>query len=144
MRCANCGREIRDGSKFCPYCGKQTVVQAQGNEYQRQGYKDSNERQNSNPGTRPYYNSPEVTENQLPEKFRPISMWGYFGYELLFAIPFVGLIILIVFCFTATNQNLKNFARSHFCFLMIVLVIAIIAAAVAGGTALGFGMMGLH
>ena len=59
----------------------------------------------------------------IPPEYAPISMWGYFGYELLFAIPCVGFILLIVFSFSASNVNLKNFARSYFCFLIIIAII---------------------
>lgn len=61
-------------------------------------------------------------------------MWGYFGYELLFSIPIVGFILLIVFSVGGTrNNNLKNFARSYFCFLIIAVVIAIIIIAAGAG-----------
>lgn len=66
---------------------------------------------------------------KLPAEYTPISMWGYFGYQILFSIPLIGWIIVIVFAITATNQNLKNFARSQFCLLIIALVAAVIFAA---------------
>ena len=73
-----------------------------------------------------------------PEEYRPISMWGYFGYEILFSIPVVGFILLIVFAITAKNQNVKNFARSYFCFLILaVIIIAILAATGAIGALFG-------
>lgn len=57
----------------------------------------------------------------IPEEYQPISMWGYFGYSILFAIPIVGLILLIVFSLGGTgNINLRNYARSYFCLLIIV------------------------
>lgn len=60
----------------------------------------------------------------IPPEYAPISMWGYFGYELLFlAIPCVGLILALVFSFTASNVNVKNFARSNFCLLIIITII---------------------
>ena len=31
-----------------------------------------------------------MNENYIPEEYTPISMWGYFGYSLLFSIPIVG------------------------------------------------------
>lgn len=73
-------------------------------------------------------------QSYIPEEYRPISMWGYFGYEILFYIPVVGFILLIVFSFSAKNVNLKNFARSHFCmgiilFIIGVLICFVIAAA---------------
>ena len=61
--------------------------------------------------------------DNIPEEYRPISMWGYFGYELLFSIPCVGFIILIIFAVGGTrNVNVRNFARSYFCFLIILVV----------------------
>ena len=60
----------------------------------------------------------------LPKVYKPISMWGYFGYDLLFAIPIVGLICIIVFAFSSsTNKNLQNYARSKFCWFLIALVL---------------------
>ena len=60
----------------------------------------------------------------LPKAYKPISMWGYFGYDLLFAIPIVGLICIIVFAFSSsTNKNLQNYARSKFCWFLIALVL---------------------
>ena len=71
--------------------------------------------------------------SNIPEEYKPISMWGYFGYEILFSIPCVGLILLLVYAFGGTkNVNLKNFARSYFCFLIIVAVIMFILVSVAG------------
>ena len=58
-----------------------------------------------------------MDNTNLPEEYRPISMWGYFGYQILFSIPCVGFIALLIFAFGGTkNVNLKNFARSYFCF----------------------------
>jgi len=69
----------------------------------------------------------------IPEEYKPISMWGYFGYEILFAIPLVGIITLLVFAFGGTgNRNLKNFARSKFCtFILFAILFAILM--ISGG-----------
>ena len=68
--------------------------------------------------------------NNIPEKYRPITMWGYFGLEILFSIPVVGFIFLIVYALGGTkNVNKKNFARSYFCFVIIfVIIMAILVA----------------
>lgn len=68
------------------------------------------------------------------DDYEPISMWGYFGYEILFSIPVVGWIILIVKAISARNVNVRNFARSYFCFLIIV-VVAFVLIMAASGTA---------
>ena len=74
----------------------------------------------------------------LPEQYRPLSMWGYFGLQILFAVPIVGFIFLIIFSISGANINRRNFARSYFCGLIITLVIVGIIVAIAfalGGTA---------
>ena len=69
----------------------------------------------------------QTTTVNIPEEYKPISMWGYFGYELLFSIPCIGFIILLVFAFGGNrNINVKNFARSYFCFIIIGLVLGVI------------------
>ena len=66
-------------------------------------------------------------ENEnIPSKFTPITAWGYLGYQLLFAIPFVGLILLIVFALNDENINRRNLARSYFCAMLIGVIIFII------------------
>ena len=63
----------------------------------------------------------------IPAQYKPISAWGYFGYQLLFGIPLVGFIFLCVFALGGTeNVNLKNYARSYFCAFLIGLIIGVI------------------
>lgn len=59
------------------------------------------------------------TSSKIPVEYTPISMWGYFGYSILFSIPVVGWIFLVIFALTASNINLRNFARSQFCVFII-------------------------
>lgn len=72
-----------------------------------------------------------MDKSQIPEEYRPISMWGYFGYEILFSIPVIGFIFLLIFALGAKNVNKKNFARSYFCYTIICLVIFVIIFAIA-------------
>ena len=67
----------------------------------------------------------------LPEAYRPITMWGYFGYEILFSIPIIGFICLIVTAFCSKNENKKNFAKSYFCLTIIVCVVALLIFGIA-------------
>lgn len=72
----------------------------------------------------------------IPEEYRPISMWGYLGYELLFAIPCVGFIMILVFAFGgAKNQNVRNFARSYLCVYVLLFVLYLLIFLLAGGGA---------
>lgn len=69
-----------------------------------------------------------LTKEQLPVQFKPLGAWAYFGYTLLFAIPVIGWIFLLVFALGGTqNLNLRGFARSYFCALLVWLILAGIA-----------------
>ena len=78
----------------------------------------------------------EITRETLPEKFRPLTAWGYFGYSLLFSIPIVGFIFLIVFSCSGKNINRRSFARSYWCWLIIAAIVIGILAATGGLAAL--------
>lgn len=129
MKCSNCGKENASGVRFCAECGSvmpQEPVQPQ-------------------PAVQNYTQQPQAPvqnygqlqgNGSVPYEYKPISMWGYFGYELLFAIPCVGFILLLIFSFGGTsNQNLKNFARSYFCFMIVIAVLVVIFL-LTGGAAL--------
>lgn len=119
MYCNNCGANIDDNSRFCLHCGQQISGtnsdsnmnnnDSNMNENQYQGYANDNQQ---------YSNQPNGNMNNKPQyintlSYDPISMWGYFGYELLFAIPVVGLILMIIFSFTSNNVNVRNFSRAY-------------------------------
>lgn len=77
-----------------------------------------------------------MDEDDLPREYKPVSMWGYVGYEVLFSLPLVGLILMFIFSFSGTdNVNLKNFARGKLIMVAIgvaMFVLLIIAAAAYG------------
>lgn len=70
--------------------------------------------------------------DNVPEEYKPLGMWSYFLWQILFALPIIGFILVIIQALAANNKNLKNFARSYFCVLIILIVIIVIAA-LAGG-----------
>ncbi len=114
MYCSNCGEKINEGADVCLKCGHKV--------------KKDEGRVNINSGG---YNI-----QTIPNEYRPISMWGYFGYEILFMIPFIGWIILLVFALGGhSNINVKNFARSYFCILIIIVILFIFIGAIGAGTA---------
>lgn len=119
MFCSKCGTKNAEGVKFCGECGASL-----------------NGGGNSNNNLNNYNNM-----NNIPYEYKPISMWGYFGYELLFMIPCIGTILLIVFALGGTsNKNLKNFARSYFCLLILLIVLFLIIAVVAGSIGAAAGI----
>ena len=71
----------------------------------------------------------------LPDKYKPLGAWAYFGYQILFSIPLVGFICLLIFSFSDSNINRRSFARSYFCGLIIALIfIGALIALGMGGT----------
>ena len=117
MICRHCGATVRDGAQFCGVCGKSLDMY------------DATVR--AAPSAPPVQPAPSVVvtpviNNTVPPEYRPISAWGYFGYSLLFAIPLVGFICLIIFSFDDSNINRRNFARSHWCALLIALIFLLI------------------
>lgn len=87
MYCEKCGEKLRKGSKICYNCGA---------EKNSVNY--------------------SINEDNLPEEYKPISMWGYIGYDIVFMIPIVGWILIFVFAFgKGENVNVRNLARSRIC-----------------------------
>lgn len=127
MFCGNCGTENADGAVFCRNCGCRMEAE--------QGKSGSEN-----------ISAPPVMPQQVvymakegyADEYKPIGMWGYFGYELLFSIPLIGFIVLLIFAFGGTkNVNVKNFARSYFC-MMIVWIIIIVLLISSGGLLAAF------
>ena len=123
MFCTNCGTDNNNGETNCKNCGA-PLAGADNNAAFNNGSYAYNQQGAGTYGNQPYMNNNMgFDENSIPEEYRPISMWGYFGYEILFSIPFIGFILLLVFSFGGTkNINLRNFARSYFCFSIIVII----------------------
>ena len=151
MFCPKCGTEVSDDKAFCPECGNPLKSQAQQASGARQtagaqqtagAAQQSWQATGAQNGARPH---PQVQFQSdtvvLPDEYKPISMWGYFGYEILFSIPIVGFIVLIVLSINGKNQNVKNFARSYFCFTIIVLILLVIllVTVVGAGASAAFG-----
>jgi uncharacterized membrane protein YvbJ len=130
MNCSNCGSEVNEGVEFCPSCGAR-VGNSAGAQYTQQQYSQP---QYTQPQQAQYvYQNPATSDPNMD--YTPISMWGYFGYEILFSIPCVGFIMLLIFSFGGTkNINLRNFARSYFCFLIVVVILVAIFTAIAGAS----------
>ncbi len=127
MYCSNCSSPLDPNTGICTACGLQHAMPEQPKAAPQQpAY--------SQPPVvpqQPVYTQSartEMTEDELPEKFRPLGAWSYFWLSVLFSVPVVGFIFLIIFSFNDGNRNRRSFARSYWCALLIVGIFAIIAA----------------
>lgn len=66
--------------------------------------------------------------NVIPASHKPIRAWGYVGYSILFSIPVIGWLIWLFKALGAKNKNVKNYARSYFCWVVLTLIVAVIVA----------------
>lgn len=62
-----------------------------------------------------------ISNNQPTNEYRPMSAWGYIGYQILFAIPLVGIILIIIFALDNNYIARRNFARSIILAFMLVI-----------------------
>jgi len=62
--------------------------------------------------------------------FKPISSWGYVGYSILWAIPVIGWLICLFTAIGGKNRNVRNFARSIFCGLLLTVIFAAVLVGV--------------
>ena len=122
MICNYCGEENADGAKFCRSCGAELPASGGRGMQSETQYEE-------------FYDEEPVRRSSVPPvppEYKPISMWGYLGYEILFSIPLIGFILLLVFALGGSkNINVRNFARSYFCVLIIVLILTVIIFVVA-------------
>lgn len=73
----------------------------------------------------------------IPEEYQPLSIGKFIGFQLLFAIPCVGIILIIVFaCGAVKNKNLVNWARAQLIILGIVILIYVLLMVLGVGTAI--------
>ena len=62
----------------------------------------------------------------LPEAYRPLSPWTYFGLGILYSLPLVGWIFLIVHAVGSQNLNRLNYARSYFCVYVLAIILGVL------------------
>ncbi len=72
--------------------------------------------------------------NYGSEAYRPLTAWQYFWLQVLYAIPFVGFIFLIIHSISGANINRRSFARSHFCIVILALIIGGIVVIISVAT----------
>ena len=152
MFCSKCGASVAEGNAFCGACGnkmEEKIAEVATEEVSVAEVVETPAVETPVVETpvvetpvveapvveTPVVEAPVVTppphRMTIPKKYEPISAWGFFFYEVLFAIPVIGQIFLLIFALGgARKKNLVNFARSYFCALLVLLIVALVAAIV--------------
>ena len=68
----------------------------------------------------------EFEQQYLPEAYRPLSPWAYFGLSLLYSLPLVGWAFLIAHAIASRNINKRNYARSFFCIYILAAIVILL------------------
>lgn len=113
MKCPNCLSEVENGQEYCKSCGRKLT---QSDNSDSRYYNENKHRESSR----------KNNETTIPSQYKPIGAWGYVGYQILFSIPVIGIILLIVFSLSDENINRRNFARSYFCVVLLVILLLVI------------------
>lgn len=109
MVCKNCGKEVKEGTKFCTDCGTPVQPEPQAT-YSRPNYQQPPQQQYQQQYAQPYqqYNQPYQANNSAPVT----SVGKYILWLILSTIPTAGFIIMIVFALDKTDKNRANFGKA--------------------------------
>lgn len=109
MVCKNCGKEVKEGTKFCTDCGASVQPEPQAT-YSRPNYQQPPQQQYQQQYAQPYqqYNQPYQANNSAPVT----SVGKYVLWLILSTIPTAGFIIMIVFALDKTDKNRANFGKA--------------------------------
>lgn len=109
MVCKNCGKEVKEGTKFCTDCGAPVQPEPQAT-YTRPNYQQPPQQQYQQQYAQPYqqYNQPYQANNSAPVT----SVGKYILWLILSTIPTAGFIIMIVFALDKTDKNRANFGKA--------------------------------
>lgn len=109
MVCKNCGKEVKEGTKFCTDCGAPVQPEPQST-YSRPNYQQPPQQQYQQQYAQPYqqYNQPYQANNSAPVT----SVGKYVLWLILSTIPTAGFIIMIVFALDKTDKNRANFGKA--------------------------------
>lgn len=131
MVCKNCGKEVKEGTKFCTDCGAPVQPEPQAT-YSRPNYQQPPQQQyqqydqsyqHYNP-----YNQPGHADN-----FAPVTSVGKYVLWIILSTMFpAGFIILIVFALDKTDKNRSNFAKAmlitQVCATVMSIIVLIVLA----------------
>jgi len=76
--------------------------------------------------------------SQLPDKYRPLTMWSIIGWNILFNAFFgISFILTLVFAFNRGNINRRSLAR----FWLLIKLLGLIIIGIVVGVLIATGVM---
>lgn len=129
MVCKNCGKEVKECTKFCTDCGAPVQPEPQAT-YSRPNYQQPPQQQYQQQYAQPYqqYNQPYQANNSAPVT----SVGKYVLWIILSTLFPAGFIILIVFALDKTDKNRSNFAKAmlitQVCATVMSIIVLIVLA----------------
>ncbi len=150
MNCPTCGTTNELDSVFCAECGTKLVQEAAPVTGDTQVIPQPipqaapQSAYQAVPQSTPVPATEQSVTPRIPPEYKPLSPWAYFGWSLLYSIPFVGFVLLIVMSFAPRNKNHKNFTRAYWCgalVALIALVVMVLFAILVGGGIESLGYM---
>jgi hypothetical protein len=135
MKCPNCGTQIKDDANFCLNCG--TVLGDQFAAVPPPAYAPvppptgiptmiqpmSSVETAVEPPPAAHYQQPPYLEYNLDQ---PMSLGSYIISILVLLIPFLNIIMVLIWSFgRSVNHNKKNLARAFLVFMVITFVLSI-------------------
>ena len=133
--CSECGANMPEGVKFCTSCGKAIAVSSaprsmevpppQQPVYSQPHAPAPSSRGMSQPEPAAY--NPSAPDVQPPTgQYSVVSTMSWLGTIILLAIPFIGLILCLVWAFGGGNLNRRNLSRAYLIILVAFLVLGIV------------------
>lgn len=137
--CTNCGATLDDDAVFCPECGARFDAAPAPEEV-----KTAPQPGEAKSAAQPETAAPQQTAAPAPapvpvpvpepapaaepaQRSKEVSTAGFFWLMLVFAIPVIGLIVMLVFAFIVKNKNLRHFARACLIWILVALILSLIA-----------------
>ena len=78
--------------------------------------------------------------NIVYSEYKPISAWGYVGFNILYSIPVIGWLVFLCHVLSPNASSHRSYARSFLCMLLVSLIlVAVLAIAGYAFIMIGFG-----